>query len=167
MVDTAYHASLRFLPNCKALTHHCELYSRVGWPALATRRLCHWHTFIYKAILGLLPNCLCVFTMQKCAGQHSLHSQDFLMLAVPNGGQMGDARTEMGKRAFMNSAPLSWNVLQNDLKLRELIPLTAFKSKIKEMEAGSQKCKCFKINQVMKPLVVYIFCSNFILFFCL
>ena len=46
-VDTAYHASLRFITNCKALTHHCELYSRVGWPALATRRLCHWYSFIY------------------------------------------------------------------------------------------------------------------------
>ena len=54
MVDTAYHASLRFITNCKALTHHCE-YCRVGWPALTTRRLCHWYTFIYKAIIGLLP----------------------------------------------------------------------------------------------------------------
>ena len=55
------------------------------------------------------------------------------MLAVPN------ARTEMGKRAFMYCAPLSWYVLQNDLKLKELIPLTAFKSKMKEMEAKMSK----------------------------
>ena len=35
-------------------------------------------------------------------------------------------------------------MLHNDLKLKELIPLTAFKFKIKLIEAGSQKCKCFK-----------------------
>ena len=136
-VDAAYHASLRFITNCKALTHHCELYSRVGWPALATRRLSHWYTLIYKAILGLLPNYLCVCINQRSVGQYSLRSLDFFMLTVPN------ARTEMGKRAFGYSAPSSWNMLQNVLKLRELISLTTFKSRMKEIEAGSQKCKCF------------------------
>lgn len=91
MLDTVYHASLRFITNCKALTHHCELYSRVGWPALATRRLVHWFTFIYKAILGLLPSYLCIFISQKNIEQYTLRSQDFFMLSVPS------ARTETGK----------------------------------------------------------------------
>jgi hypothetical protein len=53
-IDTLYHGTLRCI-NCKTLTHHCTLYTRVGWPSLVTRRLSHWCTFIYKAILGLLP----------------------------------------------------------------------------------------------------------------
>ncbi|XP_013857613.1 RNA-directed DNA polymerase from mobile element jockey, partial [Austrofundulus limnaeus] len=47
---------LRFVTNCKASTHHCDLYTRVGWPSLFTRRLGHWYTFIYKALLGMLPS---------------------------------------------------------------------------------------------------------------
>ena len=71
-IDTVYHASLRFITNCKALTHHCELHSRVGWPALTTRRLCHWYTFIYKVILGLVPLSLCVLMKHKSVGPYSL-----------------------------------------------------------------------------------------------
>lgn len=57
MVDSVYHASLRFITNRKFQTHHCELYSQVGWPALVSRRNSHLYSFIYKAILGLLPVC--------------------------------------------------------------------------------------------------------------
>lgn len=77
MLDTAYHASLRFITNCKPLTHPCELYFQVGWPPIATRRLCHWYTFIYKAILGLLPSYLCVYIIQKSNERHFLRSQGF------------------------------------------------------------------------------------------
>ena len=71
MVDTAFHASLRFITNCKPLKHHCELYSRVGWSALATRRLSHWYTFIYKALLGLLPSYICSLIVQRSPGPYS------------------------------------------------------------------------------------------------
>ena len=54
-IDTLYNGTLRFILNCKTLTHHCTLNTRVGWPSLVTRRLRHLYTFIYKAILGLLP----------------------------------------------------------------------------------------------------------------
>ena len=101
MVDVSYHASLRFITNCKALTHHCELYSRVEWPALATRRLSHWYIFIYKVILGLLPHYLSVFITQKNCGQYSLRSQDFFVLSVPK------ARTKIGERAFCIFCTLS------------------------------------------------------------
>lgn len=80
MVDTAYHASLRFITNCKALTHHCELYSRVGWPPLATRRLLHWYTFIYKAILGLLPYYLCFHYTKKHRAVFTAFSGPFYAL---------------------------------------------------------------------------------------
>lgn len=55
LLDTVYHGALRFITNFRALTHHCSLYERVGWSALSTCRLNHWHILIYKAILGLLP----------------------------------------------------------------------------------------------------------------
>jgi hypothetical protein len=77
-IDTLYHGTLRFILNCKTLTHHCTLYSRAGWPSLVTRRLRHWYTFIYKAILSLLPFYLGIFIVQKCGG-YSLRSQDFIL----------------------------------------------------------------------------------------
>src|SRR4029434_10933099 len=104
------------------------LYSRVGWPALATRRLCHWYSFIYKAILGLLPYNLCFLIKQKSAGKYSLRSEDCFMLTVPN------ARTEIGKRAFMYSAPSAWNILQKVLKRNYFSSLNAFKTKMKKLE---------------------------------
>ena len=30
-LDSVYHATLRFITNQKRLTHHCDLYSSVGW----------------------------------------------------------------------------------------------------------------------------------------
>ncbi len=137
MVDTLYHSSLRFITNCKALTHHCELYARVGWPALATRRFTHWCIFIYKAILEPLPRYLCVLITQNNTGQYSLRSQDFFLLSVPN------VRTEIGKRAFSYSAPSARNLLQKNLKLKDLVSLNVFKSKMRDRESSSIVCRCF------------------------
>jgi hypothetical protein len=47
-IDTLYHGTLRFILNSKTLTHHCTLYTMVGWPSLVTRRLSHWYTFFIK-----------------------------------------------------------------------------------------------------------------------
>ncbi|CDQ99601.1 unnamed protein product [Oncorhynchus mykiss] len=47
-IDTLYHGTLRFILNCKTLTHHCTLYTRVGWPSLVVRRLSHWYTLFTK-----------------------------------------------------------------------------------------------------------------------
>lgn len=61
----------------------------------------------------------------------------FFMLSVPK------TRTEMGKKAFLYSAPSAWNTLQKDLKLTDLVSLNAFKSKMKDVEADALICKCF------------------------
>lgn len=37
-IDIVHHAVLRFMTNCRAITHHCNLYSQVGWPPLSTRK---------------------------------------------------------------------------------------------------------------------------------
>ena len=54
-LDAAYQSALRFLTNCKALTHHCTLYTKAVLPSLTVRRLSHWYIFIYKAMLDKLP----------------------------------------------------------------------------------------------------------------
>ena len=136
-IDAVYHASLRFITNCRALNHNCELYSRVGWPTLSTRRLGHWCTFIYKAILGLLPSYICNLITQKSIGSYSLRSNNQMLLLVPF------ARTESGKRAFVHSAPTTWNWLQKDFKLTEMISLNAFKSTMRAFQTTSFTCRCF------------------------
>lgn len=137
MVDTVYHASLGFITNCRAMTHHCELFSRVGWPSLVTRRQGHWYTFIFKAMLGLLPPYICTLITQRSVDSYSLRSNDQLLLSVPF------ARTELGKKAFVHLAPFAWNMLQKDWKLTELLSLNTFKTKLKAMETASIMCNCF------------------------
>lgn len=136
-LDSVYHASLRFITNCKPRTHHCELYTRVGWPPLDARRLTHWCMFIYKAILRLLPLYLCEYIELKAPGMYSLRSQQSLLLSVPS------VRTEVGKAAFRFSAPTTWNNLQKDLNLKDLVPISQFKLLLKGLEMKSTICKCF------------------------
>ncbi len=56
------------------------------------------------------------------------------MLSVPN------AQTETGKKAFGYSAPSAWNLLQKDLKLKELVSLKVSKCKMKDLEVDSIGC---------------------------
>ena len=136
-LDSVYHGALRFITGCRALTHHCTLYGRVEWPSLAARRLSHWHIFIYKAILGLLPNYLCVYISRTQNPIYNLRSNDRYELSVPR------MRTEFGKQSFMFSAPKAWNLLQDTLNLRELISLGRFKNLMRNIESASYRsCSC-------------------------
>ena len=93
-IDSLYHTALRFITNCRTQTHHCELYSRVGWLSLSTRRLRNWHTFIYKAMLGLLPSYICDVITRRNVESHCLRSNDYLLLSVPA------VRNELGEKSF-------------------------------------------------------------------
>ena len=137
-LDSVYHSSaLRFVTGCKALTHHCTLYSRVEWPSLAARRLSHWQTFIYKAILGILPQYLCSY-ISKTESTYSLRSNDCYLLHIPK------VRTEFGKHSFMHFAPAAWNSLQSTLNLKELISLRTFKNLVTDLESASYRsCSCY------------------------
>lgn len=73
-LDSVYYSTLRFITICKSFTHHCTLYSRAEWPSLAARRLTHWHTFTYKAILGL-PQYLYDY-ISRSQSTHSIRSKD-------------------------------------------------------------------------------------------
>ena len=136
-LETVYHGALRFIKHFRSLTHHCSLYARVGWSALSTRRLNHWHIFVYKAILGLLPSYLGKYLSQKSTGSQNLRSQDFFLLTVPR------VRTVLGSRAFSYAAPSAWNELQKTLKLQDLVSLDAFKVLLKNVEASTTDCRCF------------------------
>ena len=81
-MDIVYHGALRFITNFKALTHRCTLYAQVGWSALTTLRLNHWHILIYKAIIGFLPSYLQAYTVLKSPGNYELRSQDLVLLST-------------------------------------------------------------------------------------
>ncbi len=85
-----YTMELRFITGFKVLTHHCELYERVG----SMRRLQHWYIFIYKATLGLLPSYLLTYISVNNIGTYNLHSEDLFLQSVPK------ARTELGKKTL-------------------------------------------------------------------
>ena len=138
MLDAAYHSALRFVTNCKALTHHCALYARASLPSLTVRRLSHWYMFIYKAMLGKLPPYICSLISQRVTSSYCLRSQDVFLLHVPS------ARTVLGTKSFMCAAPLAWNTLQNILKMSILVPLHNFKAQLDDMifdTPGTCHCK--------------------------
>jgi len=47
MLDSVYHATLRFVTNSNFCTHHCSLYESVGCPSLHNRRLKHLYIFSF------------------------------------------------------------------------------------------------------------------------
>ncbi len=118
-LDSVYHGALRFITGFKVLTHHCDLYERVGWPSLSMRRLQHWYIFIYKAILGLLPSYLLTYISVNNIGTYNLRSQDLFLLSVPK------VRTELGKKAFKYAAPSTRN---------KLVSLVAFKRMLTDLD---------------------------------
>ena len=136
-LDTVYHSALRFMTGSDHRVHHCSLYASAKCPSLAVRRFSHWMTFIYKSLLGLLPPYLCLYMCNTCS-HYSLRSQNIIQMQVPT------VRTELGKKAFKFSAPSSWNDLQRDLGLTELISLGEFRSVLKDREQRSiDSCTCF------------------------
>ena len=136
-LDTVYHGALHFITNFKALTHRCTLYAQVGWSALTTRRLNHWHILIYKAIIGFLPSYLQAYTVLKSQGKYELRSQDLVLLSTTR------ARIGLGERAFRYAAPATWNKLQEQLNLKELVSLPVFKETLCKMDISTASCKCF------------------------
>ncbi len=136
-LDTVYHCALRFITGCGNLVHHCTLYATANCPSLSARRLSRWMVFIYKSLLGLVPTYLCSY-MCRDSSHYSLRSQDVLRMLVPR------ANTDLGKKAFRYAAPWSWNDIQKDLRLSELITLGEFQSILKDRETSSLgQCACF------------------------
>lgn len=69
-----------------------------------------WYTFIYKAILWLLPTYICILILQRSVISHSWRINNKLFLWVPF------ACTHLGKWPLFFSALSSWNRFQEELK---------------------------------------------------
>ncbi len=133
MLDSVYHASLRFGTKSSFRTHHCSLYESVGWLSLHNRRLEHWYIFLFKDILYKLPSYLCsLLTLKVTTSKCNLRSCGQIMYDIPR------TRTVFGESAFKVFAPLSWYKLQNHLKLDYLPTMTQFRIK----DYLSTKCTC-------------------------
>ena len=135
-LDPLYHAALRFITNSAFRTHHCVLYSLVGWSSLSTRRFLHWYVLIYKALLGTLP----LYINSKFVlahNSHNLRSSSWLRCIVPS------VRTEAGRRSLSYFGPWSWNDLQTHLKLASLVSLQSFKCKV--LELLTTVCSCTNV----------------------
>ena len=126
MLDSVYHAALRFVSNSGFRTHHCKLYEKVGLSSLYTRRMEHWYMFLYKAILHDLPPYLCSLMVPKTNSARITRSSSLIMYNVPR------TRTTFGESAFKSFAPSSLCKLQEHLKLESLITLNNYKSRIKD-----------------------------------
>lgn len=134
-LDSVYHSALRFITGAKYSTHHCDLYSISGCHPLSVRRQLHWLTFIYKAVIGLLPSYLLLLFSWSSNKRYNLRSNNIILFNIPS------PRTNFGKSAFQYNAPSSWNELQKCLKLVVFIPLSNFKSCI--ANTLQYQCKCF------------------------
>ena len=132
-LDPIYHAALRYITGSAFRTHHCTLYTLTGFSSLNTRRVLHWYTLNYKAILGKLPHYICSkFIAVQLT--HNLRANSWLRFKVPH------MRTELGRKTLSHFGPWSWNDLQARMRLGSLIPLSGFKHTISELLVNSCTC---------------------------
>ncbi len=128
-----YHGALRFITDCKHLTHDCTVYSRVAWSSLAVRRKMHWYLMICKAICFFFTTVSLLFDSTKI----SMYLSMYYNLNVPS------ARTHLGTKAFKYAALSDWNFLQMKLRLNQLVPTRYFKTLLSGLEKDLEMCKCF------------------------
>ena len=76
---------------------------------------------------------------RRAVDSYGLRSNDQMLLSV------AFARTELGKGAFVCSAPSTWSMLQKDWKIIEVISLNAIKSRLRALETTSFTCTFFYI----------------------
>lgn len=109
-LDVVYHSAIRFITKAPYNTHHCTLYSLVGWPSLHNRRLNHWYQLIYKSILGKTPSYLSTL-ITISVPVFNLRSSKYISLDPTK------SRTSFGRSSFKFSSTNDWNTLQKSLKL--------------------------------------------------
>lgn len=124
-LDVVHHSAIRFATDAPFETHHCDLYKMVDWTSLDTRRLHHWHHFIYKTILGKTPSYLSSLLHSRHSS-YSTRSCELIKLTAPN------SNSAFGEKSFHFAAANDWNNLQSSFKLIALISQTAFKEKLHE-----------------------------------
>ena len=135
LLDSVYHSAIRFVTGDAFRTHHCNLYKNVGWSPLADRREKHCLLFVYKALVGKLPNYLMSLLKLKSIC-HNTRSQSLISLEIPL------TKTNIGKIAFKFFASHKWNTIQVELKLTKYLSVNQFKSLLDAKDVP--QCCCFK-----------------------
>uniref|UniRef100_A0A8C6V4C6 Reverse transcriptase domain-containing protein n=1 Tax=Neogobius melanostomus TaxID=47308 RepID=A0A8C6V4C6_9GOBI len=133
-LDAVYHSAIRFITGDKYRTHHCLLYDKVGWSSLTNRREQHCILFIYKGLVGRLPDYLAC-ELNYSSSSYNTRSHDCLVL------KNGLVKSDTGKRGFSYYAAHKWNELQRLLQLNSLVPLSHLKRLIFDMY--KENCTCF------------------------
>lgn len=103
-LDTVYDYALRFITGCGNLVHHCTLYA-------ATKLGCFLLICVHTCVKTKINMACALMIFNRCCPR---------------------VRTELDKKAFKYAAPSSWNKVQKDLKLSELITMGDFKSILKD-----------------------------------
>lgn len=91
--------------------------------------------FNLQSTLRLLLSSIGNLITWRNVDSHCLRSNDFLLLSLPFVG------TELCTQN--HSVPSTWNKLQKDWKLSELLPLNSFNSRLRAVETTSSIWDCF------------------------
>ncbi len=121
MLDSVYHASLRFVTKSSFRTHHCSLYESVGWLSL--------HNIFYIIFFFLrlyCTNCLLIYVLFWLL--KSLPANVIFDHMVKSCMTLHERELSLVKVLLK----LSWYKLQNHLKLDYLPTMTQFKIRIKD-----------------------------------
>ena len=128
-VDTVYHCALHFYYWLHHV-HHCSFYAVTHCLSLYVCRLSHWLFFLNL----FLDSCLHIYVytvtqVQTLANMASVFRTSY--------------RRRFRESNFEFSAPSTWNDVQKDLKLTQLVALEDFKTIIKDREISLiGSCHC-------------------------
>ena len=145
ILDTLHHSAIRFATNAPYLTHHHELYEKVDWSSLETRRSLHWHHFIYKTLLGKMPpylSSLLSIAPKPC----NTRASKYIQLTVPSGATFN---TDLGRTSFRFAAAYDWNTLQSSLKLEHLPSLPILKQYLQQIFFDCCACACPSLGSLI------------------
>ena len=115
-LDAVNHSAIHFVTKAPYTTHHCDLYTLVGWHSLHTRRQIHWLQGIYKSLLGKAPPYLSTLVTIAAPTRWTRSSKYISLVTLK-------ANSSFGRLSFQYSAANDWNDLQKSLKLETLTSL--------------------------------------------
>lgn len=98
----------------------------IGWPSSHNRRMEHWFTRLYKAVLYDIPAYLFSRLTPRIVSSHNLHSCEQISCEVPQ------TLSSFAERGFKVFAPTSWAEIQDNVRLDRCIILNNFKTRIKD-----------------------------------
>ena len=137
-LDTLHHSAIRFATNAPYRTHRHELYEKVDWTSLETRRSLHWHHFIYKTLIGKMPPYLSSL-LSIAPKPVNTRASKYIQLSVPSGAAFN---TDLGRTSFRFAAANDWNSLQTTLKLDYLPSLPILKQYLQQTFFDCCACSC-------------------------